>query len=102
MTAPSPGPAPDRAAAEEPEVWSAADEVRCSIENGEWISHQEAQAVLAELDRLRRVETAVRNLFEVMPMGARRYLAEHHGDVNRAWLELDLALLPNDEETQDG
>lgn len=49
----------DRAAAEEPEVWSAADEVRYSIENGEWISHQEAQAVLAELDRQRALITAV-------------------------------------------
>lgn len=44
-----------------------------------------------EYERLRRIETAVRDLFEVMPMDARRYLAGYP-NVNRAWLALDVAI----------
>jgi hypothetical protein len=63
------------------------------LRKGDWaMDHESLGLVMAELDRLRRVEAAVRDLFEVMPMAARCYLAEHHGEVNRVWLALDATL----------
>ncbi len=68
--------------------------IRDNLRDG-WTPNSDAvRTLLAEYDRMRKIEAAVRDLFEVMPMAARLYLAEHHGEVNRVWLALDLTLSP--------
>lgn len=48
----------------------------------------------ARIASLEAVVKAVRDLFEVTPMSARRLLADSHPEVNRAWLALDATLSP--------
>jgi hypothetical protein len=86
----------------DPDLARVVRDLRLYAEDPEWsdiVFRDDVGTLLASYDargkriaELERIEAAVRDLFEVMPMKARCYLAEHCGEVNRVWLALDATL----------